>query len=154
MKKMPFGEADFLVRVLTRDFGKIDILAKGARKTTSKLNPHLDMLNHVRIQFVKNGERMPTLTDAEIISGLGGWFSDAGTVSLAGRMLRTIDVVIMHGARDEKLFSMTLDFFSEARPEAHAVHFLRDFFRHEGHGDSLPPEHQEAIIRLWPDLKS
>ena len=49
MKKMPFGEADFLVRVLTKDFGKMDALAKGARKTASKLNPHLDILNHIRM---------------------------------------------------------------------------------------------------------
>src|SRR3989338_8221854 len=87
MKKMPFGEADFLVRLLTKDFGKMDVLAKGARKTASKLNAHLDMLNLVRIQFVKNGERIPTLTDAEIILRFDDWFSDAESISVAGRIL-------------------------------------------------------------------
>src|SRR3989344_6343947 len=99
LRKMPFGEADFLVRVFTRDFGKMDVLAKGARKTISKLNPHLDILNHIRLQFVKNGERMPTLTDAEIISGFGNWFLDANRISTAGRILKTIDLVVLPGAK-------------------------------------------------------
>ncbi len=162
MKKAPFGEADFLVRVLTKDFGKMDALAKGARKTASKLNAHLDILNHIRMQFVKNGERIPTLTDAEIIAKYDDWFSDADKLSIMGRVLQVIDMVILPGAKDEKLFFMALDFFSAIGGpafggkslEREALNFLRDFFQHEGHGDSLPEEREEAILKLWPRLKS
>ena len=153
MRKMPFGEADFLVRVLTRDFGKMDALAKGARKTASKLNAHLDMLNHVRMQFVKNGERIPTLTDAEIISRFDDWFSDADKLSIMGRVSQVIDMLIMPGAKDEKLFSMCLDFFSKLHSEEESALFLRKFFAHEGYGNSLPPEHEQNIIKLWPQFK-
>jgi len=154
IKKMPFAEADFLVRVLTRDFGKMDVLAKGARKTASKLNPHLDILNHIRMQFVKNGERIPTLMDAEIISKYDDWFSGADKLSIMGRILQTIDMVILPGAKDEKLFFMLLDLFEKAENEKSAVDFLRAFFEHEGYGGTLPPESEERIIKLWPILKS
>ncbi|KKT57195.1 MAG: repair protein RecO protein [Candidatus Giovannonibacteria bacterium GW2011_GWC2_44_9] len=161
MKKMPFGEADFLVRVLTKDFGKMDALAKGARKTASKLNPHLDILNHIRMQFVKNGEHIPTLMDAEIIAQYDDWFLGSDKLSVAGRILQVIDMVILPGAKDEKLFFMLLDFFQPkaGQPragddETRALNFLRDFFAHEGHGDSLPEEREEAILKLWPRLKN
>jgi len=154
IKKMPFGEADFLVRVLTKDFGKMDVLAKGARKTASKLNPHLDILNHIRMQFVKNGERIPTLMDAEIIAKYDDWFSDADKLSIMGRVLQVIDMVILPGAKDEKLFFMALEFFNKSKGEAEALGFLREFFKHEGHGDSLPEEREEAILKVWPRLKS
>ena len=165
IKKMPFAEADFLVRVLTKDFGKIDALAKGARKTASKLNPHLDILNHIRMQFVRNGERIPTLMDAEIIAKYDDWFSDADKLSIMWRVLRVIDMVILPGAKDEKLFFMVLDFFSAIGAgsgqasggqslEHNALNFLREFFKHEGHGDSLPEEREEAILKLWPRLKN
>ncbi|QQG42585.1 MAG: DNA repair protein RecO [Candidatus Giovannonibacteria bacterium] len=154
IKKMPFGEADFLVRVLTRDFGKMDALAKGARKTASKLNPHLDTLNHIRMQFVKNGERIPTLMDAEIIAKYNDWFSDADKLSVMGRILQVIDVVIFPGASDEKLFFILLDFFKTSKSEVEALNFLRDFFKHEGYGGTLPPEFEERIIKLWPHLKN
>ena len=154
IKKTPFGEADFLMRAFTKDFGKMDILAKGARKTASKLNPHLDILNHIRMQFVKNGERIPTLMDAEIIAKYDDWFSDADTLSIMGRVLQVIDMVILPGARDEKLFFMALEFFSKSKCEAEALEFLREFFKHEGYGDSLPEEREEAILKLWPRLKN
>ena len=111
MKKTPYGEADFLVRALTKDFGKMDALAKGARKTASKLNAHLDILNHTRLQFVKNGERMPTMTDAEVISGFGNWFLDANRISTAGRILKTIDLVVCP-ARKTKNYSQWRLIFS------------------------------------------
>src|SRR3989338_2233025 len=165
MKKMPFGEADFLVRVLTKDFGKMDVLAKGARKTTSKLNAHLDILNHIRMQFVKNGERIPALMDSEVISRFDGWFLSEAKLAIAGRILQTLDIALFGGAKDEKLFSMTIDFFrpNADQPRAgdniklieeRALGFLRDFFAHEGYGDSLPEEHIDAILGLWPRLKN
>lgn len=154
IKKMPFAEADFLVRVFTIDFGKIDILAKGARKTVSKLNLHLDILNHIRLQFVKNGEGLPTLMDAEIIAKYDDWFLSADKLSVAGRILQVIDMVILPGAKDEKLFFMMLDFFRKTKDEKSAEDFLLSFFKHEGYGDTLPPEFEERILRLWPRLRN
>ena len=170
MRKTPFGEADFLVRVLTKDFGKMDVLAKGTRKTASKLNAHLDMLNHIRLQFVKpastsaslggNGERIPTLTDAEIISRFDDWFADANKMSVVGRVLKVLDIVILAVSSDNTLFQAVLEFFSSQAGkdskvlEKEAADFLQRIFKYEGHGASLPPEHQEAIIRLWPDLRN
>src|SRR3989344_7862165 len=164
VKKMPFGEADFLVRVLTRDFGKIDILAKGARKSASKLNSHLDILNRVRLNFVKpastrsslggNGDRIPTLTDAEIISRHDDWFSDSQSLSVAGRVLQVLDLIILHQSKDEELFLTAVDFFSKHDPsEENAVKFFRLVFAHEGHGGELPPEQFQNIIKLWPRLR-
>ncbi len=143
-----------MVRVFTKDFGKIDILAKGARKTASKLNLHLDILNHVRLQFVKNGDRLPTLMDAEIISRFDDWFLSADKLSIAGRILQVLDMTVLAAAKDEKLFFMLLDFFGKAKDEKSAVNFLRAFFEHEGYGGTLPPEFEERIIKLWPILKN
>jgi len=154
MKKMPYAEADFLVRAFTKDFGKMDVFAKGARKIASKLNPHLDILNHIRLQFVKNGERIPTLMDAEIIAKYDDWFLDADKLSIMGRILQVVDMVILHGAKDEKLFFMALEFFSKGKDEAEALDFLREFFKEQGYGETLPPEHEERILKLWPQLKN
>lgn len=155
IKKTPVGEADFLVRVLTKDFGKMDAVAKGARKTASKLNSHLDILNHIRLQFVKNGEHIPTLTDAEEISRFDSWFANEERISLAEKVLQTVDLVVLPGSKDERLFSMTIELFrSREQNQESTINFIKKFFAHEGHGDSLPEEHKEAILKLWPALKS
>ncbi len=158
MKKLPFGEADFLVRALTRDLGKIDLLAKGARKSGAKLNAHLDMLNHIRVAFVRNGGRIPTLIDAEVINRYDDWFLDADKISTAGRVLQTLDLMIPAEEKDEDLFSMVLGFFKDALT-ADAMGFLNRFFEHQGYGESLdlsllPSEISQSIMKIWPALKN
>ena len=155
MKKMPFGEADFLVRVMTRDFGKMDFLARGARKTNSKLNFHLDILNHIRVMFLKNGKGIPTLMDAEELERHDDWFLDAEKIGVAGRVIRTLDILLYPMFADEELFLMLLKFFQVCpgdTPENEAVKFLKEVFMHEGHGNTLPPEAKDNIIKLWPSL--
>lgn len=58
LKKTISGEADVFVTVFTREFGKLRILAKGAKKINAKLAPHLDTLNRSEIAFVKGKELM------------------------------------------------------------------------------------------------
>ena len=41
LKNMPLGEADLIVTLYGRDAGKIRAVAKGARRSTSKLVGHL-----------------------------------------------------------------------------------------------------------------
>ncbi|MBI2023492.1 recombination protein O N-terminal domain-containing protein [Candidatus Giovannonibacteria bacterium] len=164
MKKFLWGEADFLVRVLTRDFGKIDILAKGARKTNSKLNSHLDVLNHIRLSFIRNGDNIPTFTDADILSANGRWFADAVSFKVSGKITRVLDMVVPIGVADEVLFFLALGFFGREYPdmEKASLNFLSSFLAHEGYSEavgisqssleSLPHNVSEAIIKLWPVL--
>lgn len=158
IKKTPYAEADFLVRALTRDFGKIDILAKGARKSGAKLNAHLDMLNHIRLAFVQNGDRMPTLIDAEVVNRYDDWFLDADKVSTLGRALQTLDLMVPAGEKDQALFSMVLGFFRDAKA-THTIGFLNKFFKHQGYGEPLdlsflPSEISQSIMKIWPALKN
>ncbi len=156
MKKLPYGEADFLVHIFTKDFGKMDVLAKGARKSGAKLNAHIDILNHVRISFVKSGERMPTLIDAEVINRHDDWFLDADKISIAGRMLQTLDLLIPIAEKDEILFATILNFFGGGKS---VQDFLPIFFAHQGYGKNpdfslLPSEISQSILTLWPALKN
>jgi DNA repair protein RecO len=158
LKKIPFGEADFLVRVMTRDFGKMDILAKSARKSTSKLNMHLDLMNYTRVMFIKNGDRLPTLTDAEVQERYDEWFLDEDKIGIAGKALRTIDALFPSQVADSFVFEGTRDFF--AKPTSSydiAKGFIRSMCSHEGYGDppqvdALPHHAAAVIIHLWPDL--
>ena len=114
LKKMPFGEADFLVRLLTKDFGKMDALAKGARKAGAKLNAHLEMLNVIKISFVKNGERIPTLIDVDGVAKLDDWLLDMDRMELVGKMLKTIDLIVPAGSPDLDVYALVCDVFRSA----------------------------------------
>ena len=70
------GEADRVVVLWTREHGKVRVLAKGVRKTTSRLGATLETLAYVTVDLVKtrgefyiarhvaHRERLATLADS------------------------------------------------------------------------------------------
>lgn len=53
IKKSNYKEADLLLRVFTPHFGKITVIAKGARKIKSKLAGNLEMFCHNQFMFAE-----------------------------------------------------------------------------------------------------
>jgi|SRR3989338_4399438 len=67
LKRINFGEADKILTVLARRYGKIKILGKGVRKLTSRRAPHLELFNLSRLTLHK-GQSFDIVTEAEYIS--------------------------------------------------------------------------------------
>ena len=53
LKHVPFGEADLLVTFFTRERGKIRAVARGARRSNSKLVGHLEPLTQVNLSVAQ-----------------------------------------------------------------------------------------------------
>lgn len=65
LSSRPLGEADRLITFLSWDRGKFTAVAKGARKTMSKLAAGVDLFTYGQYQFYQ-GRNLPTLTDQEV----------------------------------------------------------------------------------------
>jgi DNA repair protein RecO (recombination protein O) len=57
LRTYPLGDADRLVSVLTRSFGRLKGVAKGARKPRSAFGGSLEPLSHLRLWFHENETR-------------------------------------------------------------------------------------------------
>jgi len=68
---LPLGEADLLLTLYTRDAGKLRAVAKGARKTTSRLVGHFEPLTLNRLALSR-GRNLDIITQAQVIDN----FSD------------------------------------------------------------------------------
>ena len=66
LESKPLGEADLMVTLLTSDEGKLRAVARGARKTTSKLVGHLEPLNRVDIS-VARGKEFQYVSQAQVL---------------------------------------------------------------------------------------
>jgi DNA repair protein RecO (recombination protein O) len=64
LKGMDLGEADRIVTLYTRYFGKLRAVAKGARRPTSRLAGHVEPLAHATFQLAK-GRELDIVTQAE-----------------------------------------------------------------------------------------
>lgn len=67
LKKDPFGEADILVTAFSEKYGKIRLLAQGARKEGAKLKGHLGLGTYAFLGFVA-GKNMYRLTEADTVA--------------------------------------------------------------------------------------
>ena len=67
LRHIDIGEADRLLTFLTPELGLVRATARGARRPTSKLGGHLDLLRHVSLS-VHVGRTLDTVTQAETIN--------------------------------------------------------------------------------------
>lgn len=66
LKRKDFGEADRILTVFTKRFGKISVLAKGVRRITSRRAGNVELLNRT-MMFLHQGKNFYILTEAESI---------------------------------------------------------------------------------------
>ena len=66
LKNTPLGESDLLVTLYTREHGKLRAVAKGARKSASKLVGHLEPLTVVRLSMAQ-GRSLDIVTQAQVL---------------------------------------------------------------------------------------
>ena len=66
LRRTDFGEADRLLTVFTPERGKLKLIAKGARKPTSRKSGHVELFSHGQF-LVAVGRELDILTQAETL---------------------------------------------------------------------------------------
>jgi DNA repair protein RecO (recombination protein O) len=100
-----FGEADRILRILTRDHGKISALAKGVRKLHSRAGGHLEPLGEVVLSLA-TGRSLDVITSARL-----SWYPHELTahydrLSLALAMATALDRAVEPDAAQPPLYAL------------------------------------------------
>ena len=66
LRRSPVREADLLSVMYTREHGKLELLARGAQRLTSRLMGHLEPLTLLRVSIAR-GRTMDQVTEAEVV---------------------------------------------------------------------------------------
>src|SRR6266496_619123 len=64
LRTVDLGEADRILVLFTRHFGKVHVVAKGIRRATSRMAGHAEPLTHATYQLAR-GRELDVLTGAE-----------------------------------------------------------------------------------------
>src|SRR5438477_5282428 len=68
LRRIDYGESDRILTVLTRDHGKIGVIARGARRPQSRLASRTDLFVRSRMQLAKGRGELDVLTQAEPVT--------------------------------------------------------------------------------------
>lgn len=105
LKRMDFGEADRIVTVLTPYYGKLRLLAKGVRKTTSRMAGHLELFAHAHL-MVARGRDLDLATQASTIEPFREVRDSLAKSSYAYHLAELVDAFLQD--RDEHLEAFEL----------------------------------------------
>lgn len=110
LRRTDFGEADRLLTVFTPERGKLKLIAKGARKPTSRKSGHVELFS--RGQFlVAVGRDLDIVTQAETVEPYLALRQDLIRTAYAYYVAELADAFTGEGDENRRLFDLLKDTF-------------------------------------------
>lgn len=91
LRTQKLGEADRIITVLTREYGRVRAVGKGVRRTSSKFGARLEPFTHVDAQFY-TGRSLDIVTQVESLASYGAQIAgDYARYTAGTAMLETAE---------------------------------------------------------------
>jgi len=126
LARTDYGEADRILTLLTPDYGKLSLLAKGVRRVKSKLAGGIELFSVSDITFIKGRGGVGTLVSTRLVKHYEHIVADLERTMLGYELLKRLNKV------------------TEDQPESEYFDLLRGLF--EALDDDEVPL---AVVRFW-----
>ena len=113
IKRSNFGEADRMITLFTKNYGKVTVIARGVRKLSSKRAGGLELFNLIKAQMVKGRGEIDTLAEVEIINTFASWRRKLGRITLAYQMCEAVDKLTADHQPHPHVFNILVTALSE-----------------------------------------
>ena len=108
LKNVSFGEADLLVTLCSREWGKVRAVAKGVKRTNSKMVGHFEPLTVVRLALAR-GRTLDVVNQGEVAENFGGLKSDLPNLTKGLYVAELVDGFGSEGSANPPLYQLALD---------------------------------------------
>lgn len=110
LHKKDLSEADQLLMLYTKEYGRLEVLAKGIRKVSSKLRSGIEIFYLSEIEFIQ-GKSYKTLTDAVLIDNFSNLRSSLEGLLISQKISQIIKSLINDQGQDEKVWKLISETF-------------------------------------------
>jgi len=107
IKKTNLGEADRLITIYTKDFGKVLVRAKAVRKNQAKLKGHLELFCQSHLMLAQ-GKNLDIVTGAETIEAFPYLRQSLPSLAAAYYLSELLDKLIAGPEKDENIWTLLL----------------------------------------------
>jgi len=109
LKRINYGEADRILTIYTKHYGKIRAMAKGVRKLTSRKAGSLELFTQTVIFLVK-GKNLDIITETQPIDLFKVWRSDLNKVGVAYYFCELVDKLTPDEQENSLVFEILRDY--------------------------------------------
>ncbi len=105
LRRINFGDSDRYITLFTKNHGKIEVVAKGVRKITSRRAPSIELFNMVEFQAIKT-QKNYILTEVKLVSSFEHLKKELKHIEKVFLMCELIDAVMADGVRHVDVFDL------------------------------------------------
>ena len=107
LRRRDVGDADRVLTVFTPDRGKMELIGKGIRKTTSRKAGHLELFTHVSF-LAAQARTWDIITEAQAIQSFRHLRTDLDTIGQASYVAELIDAFTQSEDENQLLWDLLL----------------------------------------------
>ncbi|MBN1289811.1 MAG: DNA repair protein RecO [Actinobacteria bacterium] len=105
LRSYKLGEADKILRIMTRENGKVSAVGKGVRRTRSKFGARLEPFTCLKL-LIHKGKTLDIINQAEIESSFHQLRENLDLFVCASAMAELVDCVLVERQKDGGLFDL------------------------------------------------
>ena len=144
LKKVPIGEADLLVTLYTREKGKVRAIARGARRSNSKLVGHFEPLTQVKLSLAQ-GRNLDYVTQAQVLTGFASLKENLGAISKGLYLAELVDGFGSEANPNQSLYRLVIAALQAIETDPDSDLPLRFFELHLLQVSGLMPELYQCV---------
>ena len=107
LKSYPFGESHKIINVLTKESGKMKIIARGVKKTSSKYGSSFELLNEVSLLLVPaKGNDLYDIRESSINTSYHHLREDLTSIKLIYYLVEFLDQMTQEDHHDVRVYDL------------------------------------------------
>lgn len=158
LKRINFGDSDRYITIFTKNHGKIEVVAKGVRKITSRRASSVELLNLIEFHAVRPHKNY-VLTEVKLIDSFDELKRDLKNIEKAFTMCELISAIMPFHQKHVEVFSLIERALSQMQNEKTLIYFQAKLlsilgywdhkfaFRNEDHVDRYIEQILERKLR-------
>ncbi len=121
-----YSEADRILVIYTKKYGKLSLIAKGVRKLKSRKRGSLQIFSHIKFSAAR-GKNLDIVTETEIINSFSKVRKDLKKVSVAYFFVETAGRLTRDEVKNVELFNTLIKYLRRLETEAKLKILRLDF---------------------------
>ncbi|MFI5237903.1 MAG: DNA repair protein RecO, partial [Ignavibacteriales bacterium] len=131
LSKMDYGDTSIIASLFTEDYGRLNVIVKGARSSKSKYGRIIDPINHLSVVLYNKVSRdLQLLSSADIIDHYPFVKEDLGRLKYAYSSIELVKKLLAEHEVNKKIFKGSVRILSRlnSAEEIPEITFGRFFF--------------------------